>query len=262
MLRTNLSTRPFYNERALHGVLGVAALIVVVADDLQRHADRPVDRAANRRSAARRRRGGDTRDRASGACGPNAAGGRTRSRSTPSRAPRSEANTIIGQRLFSWTDLLNRLGDALPDSVRITALRPDVERDGSVTVADDRVRRKRRRHRAVHGESRDSRRPSARSIRSATNRRKAAAYAPAWKGNMHLPLRRIFDDKRRLVIPVLAGLALNVVLFAGVVYPLRARMRQHRSPRRSRHAAAAGRRARRRRSTRSYRRARSYRRWR
>lgn len=42
---------------------------------------------------------------------------------------------------------------------------------------------------------------------------------------MHLPLRRVFDDKRRLVIPVLAGLALNVVLFAGVVYPLRARVR-------------------------------------
>ena len=29
---------------------------------------------------------------------------------------------------------------------------------------------------------------------------------------MHLPLRRIFEDKRRLVIPVLAGLALNAVL--------------------------------------------------
>ena len=42
---------------------------------------------------------------------------------------------------------------------------------------------------------------------------------------MHLPLRRVFDDKRRLVIPVLAGLALNVVLFAGVVYPLGARVR-------------------------------------
>ena len=36
MLRTNLSTRPFYNERGVHGVLGVAALIVVVAHDLQR----------------------------------------------------------------------------------------------------------------------------------------------------------------------------------------------------------------------------------
>jgi Tfp pilus assembly protein PilO len=42
---------------------------------------------------------------------------------------------------------------------------------------------------------------------------------------MHLPLKRIFDDKRRLVIPVLAGLALNVVLFFGVVYPLGARVR-------------------------------------
>lgn len=42
---------------------------------------------------------------------------------------------------------------------------------------------------------------------------------------MYLPLRRVFDDKRRLVIPVVAGLALNVVLFAGVVYPLGARVR-------------------------------------
>ena len=42
---------------------------------------------------------------------------------------------------------------------------------------------------------------------------------------MYLPLRRIFDDKRRLVIPVIAGLVLNLLLFAGVVYPLSVRMR-------------------------------------
>ena len=42
---------------------------------------------------------------------------------------------------------------------------------------------------------------------------------------MYLPLRRVFDDNRRVMIPVLAGLALNAVLFAGVVYPLRARVR-------------------------------------
>jgi Tfp pilus assembly protein PilO len=42
---------------------------------------------------------------------------------------------------------------------------------------------------------------------------------------MHLPLNRIFEEKRRLVIPVVGGLALNAVLFAGVVYPLRARVR-------------------------------------
>jgi hypothetical protein len=28
MLRTNLSTRPFYNERGVHGVLAATALIV------------------------------------------------------------------------------------------------------------------------------------------------------------------------------------------------------------------------------------------
>jgi Tfp pilus assembly protein PilO len=42
---------------------------------------------------------------------------------------------------------------------------------------------------------------------------------------MHLPLRRVFDEKRRLMIPVFGGLVLNVVLFTGVVYPLRARVR-------------------------------------
>jgi hypothetical protein len=39
-----------------------------------------------------------------------------------------------------------------------------------------------------------------------------------------IPLKRAFDEKRRLMIPVAAGLALNVILFVGVVYPLRARM--------------------------------------
>jgi Tfp pilus assembly protein PilO len=42
---------------------------------------------------------------------------------------------------------------------------------------------------------------------------------------MHLPLKRILDEKRRLVIPVVAGLALNVLLLVGVVFPLGARMR-------------------------------------
>lgn len=42
---------------------------------------------------------------------------------------------------------------------------------------------------------------------------------------MPLPLKRVFDDKRQVMIPVLAGLALNVVLFAGVVVPLGARVR-------------------------------------
>jgi hypothetical protein len=41
---------------------------------------------------------------------------------------------------------------------------------------------------------------------------------------MLLPLRRVFDEKRRLLLPLGAALALNVVLYAGVVYPMTMRM--------------------------------------
>jgi Tfp pilus assembly protein PilO len=39
-----------------------------------------------------------------------------------------------------------------------------------------------------------------------------------------IPLKRAFDENRRLVIPVAAGLAVNLLLSVGVVYPMRARM--------------------------------------
>ena len=42
---------------------------------------------------------------------------------------------------------------------------------------------------------------------------------------MAIPLKRVFDEKRRLVIPILAALALNIALYALVVYPLGARVR-------------------------------------
>jgi hypothetical protein len=42
---------------------------------------------------------------------------------------------------------------------------------------------------------------------------------------MRLPLKRIFQEKRRATIPVLGGLVLNVALYAGVVLPLGVRAR-------------------------------------
>jgi Tfp pilus assembly protein PilN len=132
MLRTNLSTRPFYNESGIHGVLGITALIVIVVTiftltqivlltrrqaSLSDQAAAAETRAAELRAqAARTRQAVDPKqlDSISGAA--------------------REANAIIGQRLFSWTDLLNRLEKTLPDRVRITSLRPSVERDGEVTV--------------------------------------------------------------------------------------------------------------------------------
>jgi type IV pilus assembly protein PilN len=132
MLRVNLSTRPFYNERSVHGVLFIAALIVAVLtifnvtqivlltrrqSSLSGEATAAEARATELRAhAARTRQAVNTKELDS-----------------ISEAAR-EANTIIGQRLFSWTDLLGRLEKTLPDNVRITALRPSVARDGTITV--------------------------------------------------------------------------------------------------------------------------------
>ena len=41
---------------------------------------------------------------------------------------------------------------------------------------------------------------------------------------MHLPLRRVFNEKRRLLLPLVAVLAVNIVLTAAVVYPMSLRM--------------------------------------
>ena len=42
---------------------------------------------------------------------------------------------------------------------------------------------------------------------------------------MHFPLRRVALEKRRVIVPLLAGLILNVILYAAVVYPLRVSVR-------------------------------------
>ena len=132
MLRTNLSTRPFYNERGVHGLLAITGLIVLVVTIFtlaqivlltRRQSTLTADiTAAEMRAADLKARAAQTRQ-----------GVDPKQLESISGAAR-EANTIIGQRLFSWTDLLNRLESTLPDNVRITSLRPSVDRDGAVTV--------------------------------------------------------------------------------------------------------------------------------
>jgi|KBSSwiStaDraftv2_1062776.scaffolds.fasta_scaffold05333_8 Tfp pilus assembly protein PilN len=132
MLGTNLSTRPFYNERAVHALLALAGLVVLVLtifnvyeiavlskeqSDLGNRASVSETRARELRAHATQvRQGLDPKQL-------EAISGEAR-----------EANAIIGQRLFSWTDLLNRLETTLPEEVRITAMRPRVERDGRITI--------------------------------------------------------------------------------------------------------------------------------
>ena len=132
MLRTNLSTRPFYNERSVHAVLALAAVVViamtifnvtqiVLLSQRQSQLSRDVE-ASETRARELRAQAVKTRQAVD-----------TKQLETVSGAAQ-EANEIIRQRLFSWTDLLNQLEATLPDHVRISALRPRVERDGSVTI--------------------------------------------------------------------------------------------------------------------------------
>jgi hypothetical protein len=133
MLRTNLSTRPFYNERGVHGLLAVTALIVaaftifnltqVVLLTRRYSSLRSEAAAADARTQQLRSQAAQTRQAMD-----------AKQLDSISVAAR-EANEIINQRLFSWTDLLNRFNETtMPENVRITSLRPRVERDGTVIV--------------------------------------------------------------------------------------------------------------------------------
>jgi Tfp pilus assembly protein PilN len=132
MLRTNLSTKPFYNERLVHLSLGVLALLVAAVTVVNlwqvfvlsgrnanlgaRIADADAKSAAARAEASRIRARIDPHEL-----------------DTTAAAAR-EANTIIERRAFSWTELFNRFEETLPDNVRITSVRPKIDDHGAMTV--------------------------------------------------------------------------------------------------------------------------------
>lgn len=131
MIRTNLSTRPFYNERTVRTILLIVVVAVVAftafnasrvlrysrSDTrLQTQAARDEARAADLRQQAMRLR----------------ATVNTKQIESASVDAR-DANDLIDRRTFSWTDLFNRFESTLPDDVRITVVRPKLE-EGIFTV--------------------------------------------------------------------------------------------------------------------------------
>ena len=131
--RINLSTRPFYNERALHVVLGLlaAAVLAVTAFNLREVyvlSGRQAEFQGRITMAETR-----TREYRSQAV-------RIRASINPREldatvAAAREANTLIDRRVFSWTELFNHLEVTLPPQVRISAVRPRVDKDGTMTIA-------------------------------------------------------------------------------------------------------------------------------
>jgi len=139
VIRTNLSTRPFYNEGVVHLWLLAVTVVVIAASvfnisrvikhsqsdtELATEASQNEARAADlRATAARLRATIDTKqiDFAS--------------------TEAHQANELIDRRTFSWTDLLNRFETTLPDNVRITAVRNRLDPKRGIVLTIDVVAR-------------------------------------------------------------------------------------------------------------------------
>ena len=125
MIQTNLSTRPFYNERVVNLALTLVAVVALAATLFN------VTRIAQ---LTRRDSGLSTqisRDEAH-AADLRAQAVRLRATIDPKQIElvtneARKANDLIDRRTFSWTELFNRFETTLPEDVRITSVRPKVD---------------------------------------------------------------------------------------------------------------------------------------
>ena len=133
MLRTNLSTRPFYNERAVHLLLGAVAAIVLVLTVVNLYKIAQLSRQSTELTM---RVGEDQRE----------AERLTREATQIRRGINQEelqlvvdaareANSIIDQRTFSWTQFFNLIEENMPPDVMLTAVQPSTGQDGGTRVS-------------------------------------------------------------------------------------------------------------------------------
>jgi hypothetical protein len=132
VLRTNLSTRPFYNERAVHIAIGAAAAVVALLTiwnivrvvtlsrqntELATRVNRDHAEAEGLTKMAAEIRGRIDRDELQLVVD-----------------SAREANALIDQRTFSWTALFNQLEATMPPDVMLTSVRPAVK-DGLTRIS-------------------------------------------------------------------------------------------------------------------------------
>ena len=133
MVRTNLSTRPFYNERAVRvgivvAVVLTAALTAFNAAEILSLNSRNSELVA--RAEAAEAKAADLRAQAQ----VTQKSVNVKDVNAVSAAAR-EANELIDRRAFSWTDLFNRFEETLPAEVRIVSVTPQVDTQGRMLVA-------------------------------------------------------------------------------------------------------------------------------
>ncbi len=133
MIRSNLATRPFYDSRA--ATVGLILLAALVAAATIFNVSRVL------------RYSGSNTELSSQAAQDEAAAQTMRASAAALRAsvdPRQiadaskearQANDLIDRRTFSWTELFNRFEATIPDAVRITAVRPKLDKERRINLA-------------------------------------------------------------------------------------------------------------------------------
>ena len=131
MLRANLATRPFYNERAIHVLVVIAALIVlaITAVNISRIV------TLSTRSTELSARTGADRAEASRLSTEAVRIRRTINKDELTLVVNAaqEANALIDQRTFSWTEFFNQIEATIPPDVMLTSVRPSFK-DGVTRV--------------------------------------------------------------------------------------------------------------------------------
>ena len=128
MLHTNLSTRPFYNARAVQTVLATFALLVLAVTlyNIVQIVRLTVQQRSLSASAVQAERDAERLRREAATI---------RARIDPKEltvvaGQAREANAMIDQRTFSWTGLFETFEATLPADVRITSVQPRLEQNG------------------------------------------------------------------------------------------------------------------------------------
>ena len=140
MLRTNLATRPFYNDRGVRLAIGAVALVALgltIFNAAEVWRLQSQNRELGQAVAQNEQQARELRDKAR-----VIRQSLNRDELAAIELKAREANQLIDRRAFSWTELLNQFQATLPPDVRIAAVTPQIDTEGRMLVAVTVVSRK------------------------------------------------------------------------------------------------------------------------
>ena len=133
MLRTNLATRPFYNDRVVR--VGIAAVALVAAGLTVFNAVQVWTLQSRNRELSEAVRQNELEARELRQKAQVVRQGINRAQLDAVQLEARVANQLIDRRAFSWTELLNQFQVTLPPDVRIAAVQPQIDGSGRMLVA-------------------------------------------------------------------------------------------------------------------------------